>query len=193
LQLQQPHVVRLETRPPNIEGKGEVTPRDLVRNSLRMRPDRIIVGEVRGAEALDMLQAMNTGHEGSMTTIHSNSTRDALTRLEVTVTLAGFDIPVRALRQQISSAIHLVVQVQRLLGGRRKITRVSELTGMEGEQLQMHDLFTFEQTGVSEAGHAVGEFVATGIRPRSMERIEAVGLALPADLFTRRVLSAGRR
>ncbi|HSV14151.1 MAG TPA: CpaF family protein [Tepidisphaeraceae bacterium] len=192
LQLQQPHVVRLETRPPNIEGRGEVTPRDLVRNSLRMRPDRIIVGEVRGAEALDMLQAMNTGHEGSMTTIHANSTRDALSRLEVTVTLSGFDIPVRALRQQVASAIHLVVQVQRLLGGRRKVTRVSEITGMEGEQLQMHDIFVFEQTGVSEAGHATGEFRSTGIRPRCLERVEAAGLALPPDLFMRRVLATVR-
>jgi pilus assembly protein CpaF len=189
LQMQQPHTVRLETRPPNIEGKGEITQRDLVRNSLRMRPDRIIIGEVRGAEALDMLQAMNTGHEGSMTTIHANSARDALSRLEVTVTLAGFDIPVRALRQQISSALHLVIQAQRLLGGRRKITRVSEINGMEGDQIQMHDIFVFEQRGVNERGNAVGDFIATGIRPRCLERIESRGVRMAADMFTRRVMS----
>jgi pilus assembly protein CpaF len=193
LQLQQPHVVRLETRPVNARGRGEVTSRDLVRNSLRMRPDRIIVGEVRGAEALDMLQAMNTGHEGSMTTIHANSPRDALSRLELTVALAGFDIPVRALRQQVASAIHLVVQVQRLLGGQRKVTRVSELTGMEGEQLQMHDIFVFEQTGVSDAGHTIGQFRATGIRPRCLERMEALGITLSPHLFTRRALAAARQ
>jgi pilus assembly protein CpaF len=189
LQLQQPHVVRLETRPPNIEGAGEVTQRDLVRNSLRMRPDRIIVGEVRSAEALDMLQAMNTGHEGSMTTIHANSARDALSRLEVTVSMAGFDIPIRALRQQIASALHLVVQAQRLMGGRRKIVSVSEITGMEGDQIQMHDLFVFEQTGVDENGQATGRFTATGIRPRVIQRIEHAGMRLPAEWFARRVIS----
>src|SRR5687767_2672189 len=188
LQLQQPHVVRLETRPANIEGAGEVTQRDLVKNSLRMRPDRIIIGEVRSAEALDMLQAMNTGQEGSMTTIHANSARDALSRLEVTVSMAGFDIPIRAMPQQISSALHLVIQVQRLMGGRRKITSVSEITGMEGEQIQMHDLFAFEQTGVDEAGHATGRFVATGIRPRLIQRIEHAGMRLPAEWFARRVI-----
>src|SRR5438045_3846492 len=156
LQLQQTHVIRLETRPPNIEGSGEVTQRDLVRNSLRMRPDRIVIGEVRSSEALDMLQAMNTGHEGSMTTVHANSARDALSRLEVTVSMAGFDIPIRALRQQIASALHLVIQAQRMMGGKRKIVSVSEITGMEGEQIQMHDLFIFEQTGVDENGHAAG-------------------------------------
>jgi pilus assembly protein CpaF len=188
LQLQQPHVVRLETRPPNIEGAGEVTQRDLVRNSLRMRPDRIIIGEVRSAEALDMLQAMNTGHEGSMTTIHANSARDALSRLEVTVSMAGFDIPIRALRQQISSALHVVVQAQRLMGGKRKIVSVSEITGMEGDQIQTHDLFLFEQTGVDEHGHAQGRFIATGIRPRLMQRIEHAGLRLPPEWFARRVI-----
>ncbi len=188
LQLQQPHVVRLETRPPNIEGAGEVTQRDLVRNALRMRPDRIIIGEVRSAEALDMLQAMNTGHEGSMTTIHANSARDALSRLEVTVSMAGFDIPIRALRQQISSALNLVVQAQRLMGGRRKITSISEITGMEGEQIQMHDLFLYEQTGVDENGQAVGRFVATGIRPRLVTKIEHAGMKLPTDWFARRVI-----
>ena len=189
LQLQQPHVVRLETRPPNIEGKGEITQRDLVRNALRMRPDRIIVGEVRGGEALDMLQAMNTGHEGSMTTIHANSTRDALARLEVTIALAGFDIPVRAMRQQISSAIHLVLQTQRLFGGRRKLVEVSEISGMEGEQVQMHQVFVYQQTGVGADGHAVGRFTATGIRPRCLERIEHFGIKLPADSFAERILT----
>src|SRR5688572_12924051 len=189
LQLQQPHVVRLETRPPNIEGAGEVTQRDLVKNSLRMRPDRIIIGEVRSAEALDMLQAMNTGHEGSMTTIHANSARDALSRLEVTVSMAGFDIPMRALRQQISSALHVIVQAQRLMGGKRKIVSVSEITGMEGDQIQTHDLFVYEQTGVDDHGQAQGRFIATGIRPRLMQRIEHAGLRLPPEWFARRVIS----
>jgi pilus assembly protein CpaF len=186
LQLQQPHVVRLETRPTNTEGKGEVTQRDLVKNCLRMRPDRIIIGEVRGAEALDMLQAMNTGHEGSMTTIHANSTRDALGRLEVMIAMAGYDIPMRALRSQIASAISVIVQARRLTGGRRKVVSVSEITGMEGEQIQMHDLFTYEQTGVDADGHATGRFNATGIRPRCADRIENRGIRLPSDLFLRR-------
>jgi pilus assembly protein CpaF len=189
LQLQQPHVVRLETRPPNIEGKGEVTQRDLVRNCLRMRPDRIIIGEVRSGEALDMLQAMNTGHEGSMTTIHANTTRDALSRLEVMVAMAGFDIPVRVIRQQIASAIHLVIQAARLLGGKRKIISVSEITGMEGERVQMHELFCFEQTGVSEDGNAQGRFIASGIRPHILEQIKHRGIKLPDELFAQRVLS----
>jgi pilus assembly protein CpaF len=191
LQLQQPHVVRLETRPPNIEGKGEVTQRDLVRNALRMRPDRIVIGEVRSGEALDMLQAMNTGHEGSMTTIHANAPRDAISRLEVMIAMAGFDIPVRAIRQQISSAVQLVIQARRLTGGKRKVTCVSEITGMEGEQIQMQQLFTFEQAGVSPEGHATGEFVATGIRPKCMERIEHRGIELAGELFERRVLGEG--
>ena len=188
LQLQQPHVVRLETRPSNVEGKGEVTQRDLVKNSLRMRPDRIIIGEVRGGESLDMLQAMNTGHEGSMTTIHANSTRDALGRLEVMIAMAGYDIPLRALRQQVSSALQIVVQSRRLPGGKRKVVSVSEISGMEGEQIQMHDLFVFEQTGVDLDGHAVGKFYATGIRPRCAERIEHRGIQLPVELFQRRVI-----
>lgn len=189
LQLQQPHVVRLETRPPNIEGRGEITQRDLVKNCLRMRPDRIIIGEVRAGEALDMLQAMNTGHDGSMTTIHSNSTRDALARLEVMVAMAGYDIPLRALRQQTASAIQVIVQATRLPGGKRRVTRVSEITGMEGEQIQMHDLFSFEQSGVDENGHAKGQFVCHGIRPRVMDRIENRGIRLPGDLFQRRVIA----
>jgi pilus assembly protein CpaF len=191
LQLQQPHVVRLETRPPNLEGRGEVAQRDLVKNSLRMRPDRIIIGEVRGPEALDMLQAMNTGHEGSMTTIHANTTRDALSRLEVMIAMAGYDIPLRALRSQISSAVQVVVQVRRLPGGRRKVVSVSELSGMEGEQIQMHDLFLFEQSGVDTDGHALGRFSATGIRPRCAERIDHRGIRLPTELFQRRTIEMG--
>jgi pilus assembly protein CpaF len=188
LQLQQPHVVRLETRPNNIEGKGEVSQRELVRNSLRMRPDRIIIGECRGPEALDMLQAMNTGHEGSMTTVHANNTRDALGRLEIMVAMAGFDLPAKALRTQIASAINIVVQARRLTGGKRKVVSVSEIVGMEGELVQMHDVFTFEQRGVDETGHAIGYFRVHGIRPRCADRIEARGLRLPPDLFARRDL-----
>jgi pilus assembly protein CpaF len=186
LQLQQPHVVRLETRPMNIEGKGEVTQRDLVKNCLRMRPDRIIIGEVRSGEALDMLQAMNTGHEGSMTTVHANTPRDALSRLEVMIAMAGYDIPMRALRNQIASAMQIVVQSRRLPGGRRKVTSVSEISGMEGEQIQMHDIFTYEQTGVDADGHATGHFSSMGIRPRVLERIESRGIKLPSDMFMRR-------
>jgi pilus assembly protein CpaF len=188
LQLQQPHVVRLETRPPNVEGKGEVNQRDLVKNCLRMRPDRIIIGECRGAEALDMLQAMNTGHEGSMTTVHANNTRDALGRIEVMVAMAGYDIPTKAMRTQIASALQIVVQSRRLTGGRRKVVSVSEISGMEGDNVQMHDLFMFEQAGVDGDGHAVGRFVCTGIRPRVAERIEHRGIRLPGDLFLRRVI-----
>jgi pilus assembly protein CpaF len=188
LQLQQPHVVRLETRPQNIEGKGEVTQRDLVKNCLRMRPDRIIIGEVRSGEALDMLQAMNTGHEGSMTTVHANNARDALGRLEVMIAMAGYDIPMRALRTQVASALQLVVQARRLTGGRRKVVSVSEITGMEGEAIQMHDLFVFEQNGVDNDGYATGNFVCKGIRPRCAERIEHRGIRLPADLFQQRTI-----
>ncbi len=189
LQMQQPHVVRLETRPSNIEGKGEVTQRDLVKNCLRMRPDRIIVGETRGPEALDMLQAMNTGHEGSMTTVHANNTREALGRLEIMIAMAGYEIPMRALRQQIAGAIQIVVQVSRLPGGKRKVTRVSEITGMEGEQIQMHDIFSYEQKGVDDGGNAVGTFTVCGIRPRCCEKIESRGIMLPGDLFMRREIN----
>ena len=188
LQLQQPHVVRLETRPSNIEGKGEVTARDLVRNSLRMRPDRIIIGETRGSEAIDMLQAMNTGHDGSMTTVHANTPRDALSRLEVLVAMAGYDIPPRGLRQQISSAVNVIVQASRLAGGKRKVTYVSEIGGMEGETIQMQNLFTFEQTGVDGDGNAQGGFVCHGIRPACSDRIEHRGLRLPSDMFAARRL-----
>jgi len=179
LQMQQPHVVRLETRPPNIEGRGEITQRDLVRNSLRMRPDRIIIGECRAGETLDMLQAMNTGHEGSMTTIHANNTRDAIARLEVMIMMAGYDIPIRAVRQQISAAVQLIVQAQRLPGGLRKITRVSEIAGMEKDSILLHDIFSFEQEGVDENGVATGNFVCQGLRPKCAERIETRGVKLP--------------
>jgi pilus assembly protein CpaF len=183
LQLQQDHVVRLETRPPNIEGRGEVTQRALVRNSLRMRPDRIIVGEVRGAEALDMLQAMNTGHEGSMTTIHSNSPRDALTRLENMVGMAGFNLPPKVMRQQISSAIAVVIQIARLSDGRRRIISVQELTGMETDMITMQEIFTYEQTGITEDGSVVGYFRATGIRPKFITRLKTRGIVIDEDIF----------
>jgi pilus assembly protein CpaF len=188
LQLQQPHIVRLETRPSNTEGKGEVSQRELVKNCLRMRPDRIIIGECRGGEAMDMLQAMNTGHEGSMTTVHANNTRDAMARLEVMIAMAGYDIPTRPLRTQIANAIQIVIQARRVTGGRRKVTAVSEIVGMEGDNIQMHDLFAYEQSGVDAEGHAVGRFISTGIRPKVAERIESRGTKLPADLFARRVL-----
>jgi len=192
LQLQQPHVVRMETRPANIEGEGEVTTRDLVRNALRMRPDRIIVGECRGAEALDMLQAMNTGHEGSLTTIHANSPRDALSRLEMMVGMAGFDLPVWVIRKQVASSINVVVQVARLVGGERKIIRIAEITGMEGEVLSMHDLFEFQQTGVDENRVAQGHFRSTGIRPVLLEKLAACGIALPVELFQRKILNTSQ-
>jgi pilus assembly protein CpaF len=188
LQLQQPHVVRMETRAANLEGHGEVTTRDLVRNALRMRPDRIIVGECRGAEALDMLQAMNTGHEGSLTTIHANSPRDALSRLEVMVGMAGFDLPVWVIRRQVASAINVVVQVARLVGGPRKIVRVSEITGIEGDVLSMHDIFEFRQTGVNENRVAQGYFCATGIVPECSRKLESCGIALSGEMFERRIL-----
>ena len=185
LRLQQPHLARMETRPNNIEGVGEVTTRDLMRNALRMRPDRIIIGECRGPEALDMLQAMNTGHEGSMTTIHANDTRDALSRLEMMVGMAGFDLPIWIIRRQITSAIQIVVQVARLLGGTRKIVKISEITGMEGEVITMHDLFGYKQTGVDGNGTAQGHFFTSGIRPRCLERLETCGIKLPFEMFER--------
>jgi pilus assembly protein CpaF len=183
LQLQQEHVVRLETRPPNIEGRGEVTQRDLVKNALRMRPDRIILGEVRAGEAFDMLQAMNTGHEGSMTTVHANSSRDALSRVEQMIGMSGIDIPARSARAQIASAMHVVVQVARLADGRRKVISVSELTGMEGEVITMQEIFRFRQSGVDSEGVVKGRFEATGIRPRFLDQVMAHGLSLSADLF----------
>jgi pilus assembly protein CpaF len=188
LQLQRTHVVRLETRPPNIEGKGHVTQRDLVINSLRMRPDRIVVGEVRGQEALDMLQAMNTGHEGSMTTIHANTPRDALRRLENMVSMAGMNIPIKAIREQISSALDILIQIGRLLGGPRKIVSIAEITGMEGDTVCLNDIFRFQQQGVDENGNAYGRFESCGVRPRIVDKLQAMGVQLPADLFHRRVL-----
>jgi pilus assembly protein CpaF len=188
LQLQQDHVVRLETRPPNIEGKGEVTTRDLVRNSLRMRPDRVVIGECRGPEALDMLQAMNTGHEGSMTTLHANSPRDALARLENMIMMGGFELPVKALRQQISSAIDLIIQANRLQGGPRKVTCICEVIGMEQEIIVMQDIFKFQQLGIDQNGRSFGQFMATGVRPTFMHKLESAGIRLAGNLFQERVL-----
>jgi pilus assembly protein CpaF len=188
LQLQQDHVVRLETRPPNIEGRGEVAARDLVRNALRMRPDRIIIGECRGAETLDMIQAMNTGHEGSMTTVHANTPRDALSRLETMISMAGLELPIRALRQQFASAVDLIIQGNRLQGGPRKLTSISEVVNMEGDTIIMQEIFAFKQIGVDANGRAFGEFIATGIRPTFMDRLERAGCPLPADMFRQRVL-----
>jgi len=189
LQLQREHVVRLETRPPNIEGEGRVTQRDLLRNSLRMRPDRIVIGEVRGDEALDMLQAMNTGHEGSMTTVHANSPRDALRRIENMVSMAGINYPVRAIREQTSSALNVLVHVERLTGGVRKITHIVEITGMEGDVVCLHDIFRFNQTGVDENGNACGQFETCGVRPRLLERLKAHGVDMPPNMFHQRVLA----
>ena len=183
LQLRQPHVVRLETRPPNIEGKGEVTQRALVRNALRMRPDRIILGEVRGAEALDMLQAMNTGHEGSLATIHSNAPRDALSRLENMVGMAGVNLTPRATRQQVCAAVTVVLQVSRLTDGARKLVSMQEITGMEGDIIAMQEIFRFEQTGVDAGSRVLGHFCATGVRPRFAERLRMFGVAVPDAVF----------
>ena len=183
LQLQQEHVVRLETRPPNIEGRGRITQRDLVRNALRMRPDRIIVGEVRGDEALDMLQAMNTGHDGSMTTIHANTPRDSLSRLETMVLMAGLELPEKAIREQIASALNVVVQIARLTDGRRRVTNVAEIVGMEGNVVTMQDIFVFERLGVSEDGTVLGRFKPTGIRPKFTERLFLAGVHLPPGIF----------
>jgi len=180
LQLQQPHIVRLETRPPNIEGKGEVTQRDLVKNALRMRPDRIVIGEVRGGETIDMLQAMNTGHDGSLTTVHANSPRDALARLETMIQMNGMRLSDRAMRQQIASAVNVVIQVSRLTDGTRRITSISEITGMEGDTTAMQEIFKFEQTGVETTGKVMGHFRASGVRPRFAERLKQYGMVLPA-------------
>lgn len=185
LQLKQAHWVRLETRPPNIEGKGQITQRDLLRNALRMRPDRIIVGEVRGGEALDMLQAMNTGHEGSLTTAHANSPRDALARVETMVLMAGMDLPSRAIREQMASAFHLLVHLARFSDGTRKILKVAEITGMEGDIITMQDVVVFVQTGVSAEGLVQGRFTFTGLRPRFYDRLKALGIDLPLAIFVR--------
>ncbi len=183
LMLRQRHVVRLETRPPNIEGKGAVRQRDLVVNALRMRPDRIIVGEVRSDEALDMLQAMNTGHDGGLTTVHANSSRDALYRLDTMVAMANLNIPERAVRQQIASALNLIIQVTRLSDGTRKVTAVTEVTGMEGDLVSLQDIFVFERTGLRRDGKVCGRFRATGIRPRCSERLQSFGIQLPVEMF----------
>lgn len=183
LQMQQEHVIRLESRPPNIEGKGMITIRDLVRNSLRMRPERIVVGEVRSGEALDMLQAMNTGHDGSITTGHANSPRDMLSRLETMVLMAGMDLPVRAIREQIASAIDLIVQQTRMRDGSRKITHITEVQGMEGDVIILQDLFVYDQTGVDAEGKVMGTFRPTGIRPKFMQKLEAQGIKIPLEVF----------
>jgi pilus assembly protein CpaF len=188
LQLQQDHTVRLETRPPNIEGKGAITATDLVRNALRMRPERIIIGECRGAETLDMLQAMNTGHEGSLTTIHANTPRDAVARIETMITMAGFELPLKALRQQIASAVDLIVQANRLQGGPRKITHITEILGMEQDTIVMQDIYHYEKEGIDESGRAFGRFEATGVRPNFMDRLEAAGVRLPSSAFRQRVM-----
>jgi pilus assembly protein CpaF len=183
LQLHQEHVARLETRPPNVEGKGAIRQRQLMINALRMRPDRIVVGEVRGEEALDMLQAMNTGHDGSLTTVHANTPRDALTRIETMIAMGATNLPERAMRQQISSAIQLVVQQTRLSDGSRKITSISEITGMEGDVITMQEIFVFDKVGVTQDGKVIGRFRATGVRPKACERLKASGIHLPADMF----------
>jgi pilus assembly protein CpaF len=185
LQLWQEHIVRLETRPANIEGKGKVATRDLVINCLRMRPDRIIVGEVRGAEALDMLQAMNTGHDGSLTTAHSNSPRDTLFRIETMVLMAGFDLPLRAIREQISNAIQLIVHQERFKDGTRKITNVTEITGMEGDKISLQDLFLYEKRGIDDQGRIIGRHVPTGVVPKFIDKIESAGIFLPHQIFRR--------
>jgi pilus assembly protein CpaF len=183
LQLQQQHVLRLETKSANVDGSGETTVRDLVRNSLRMRPDRIVVGECRGGEALDMLQAMNTGHDGSLTTLHSNSPRDALSRLETMVLMAGVELPLKVIRQQVSSAVDLIIQQSRLKDGNRKVTAITEVAGMEGDIIVLTDIFKFEPTGIGEGGKILGELKATGIRPQFSPRLEAAGFKLSGDIY----------
>jgi pilus assembly protein CpaF len=183
LQLHQEHVVRLETRPANVEGKGAIKQRQLVVNALRMRPDRIVVGEVRSEEALDMLQAMNTGHDGSLTTVHANTPRDALSRIETMVAMGATNLPEKALRQQIASAIQIVVQQTRLADGSRKVTNISEITGMEGDIITMQDIFVFEKAGITKEGKVAGRFRATGVRPKCAERMRGAGILLPTDMF----------
>ncbi len=188
LQLQQDHVVRLETRPPNIEGKGQVTATDLVKNCLRMRPERIIIGECRGPEALDMLQAMNTGHDGSLTTTHANSPRDCIGRLETMILMSGFELPIKAMRTQIASAVHLIIQANRLQGGPRKVTHITEVVGMENDVIVMQDIFRYVQDGIDENGRAIGRFVCTGVRPKCLDQLTAAGIKLPASIFQERVM-----
>jgi len=188
LQLQQDHIVRLETRPANIEGTGAITATDLVRNALRMRPERIIIGECRGGETLDMLQAMNTGHDGSLTTVHANTPRDAIARLETLVMMAGYDLPVKAIRQQISGAVHVLIQANRLQGGPRRVTAITEVVGMEGDTIVLQDIFRYVQEGIDESGKAFGHFEATGVRPSFMSKLEASGVRLPASTFRERII-----
>lgn len=188
LQLQQEHVVRLETRPPNIEGKGAITATDLVKNALRMRPERIIIGECRGGETLDMLQAMNTGHAGSLTTLHANTPRDAIARIETMITMSGAEMPLKALRQQISSAVDLIIQANRMQGGPRKITHITEVVGMEQETIIMQDIYAYKKLGIDENGRTYGRFEATGVRPTFMDRLESAGVRLPASAFRQRVM-----
>lgn len=188
IQLQQEHVLRLETRPPNIEGKGQVTATDLVKNALRMRPDRIIIGECRGGEALDMLQAMNTGHDGSLTTVHANNPRDAISRIETLVNMSGIELPMSALRKQIASAVHLIIQASRLQGGPRKVTYITEIVGMEQDVIVMQDIFRFVQEGIDSNGKAVGHFQSTGVRPKCIEHLESAGVRLPPSIFAERTL-----
>ena len=188
VQLQQDHVVRLETRPANIEGSGAITATDLVRNALRMRPERIIIGECRGPETLDMLQAMNTGHEGSLTTIHANTPRDALARMETLIMMAGFEMPIKAMRQQMASAVDVIIQTNRLQGGKRRVTHITELVGMEQDTVVMQDIYLYEQDGIDESGTARGKFIATGVRPNFMDRLESAGVRLPASAFRQRTM-----
>ncbi|MDA0657757.1 MAG: CpaF family protein [Planctomycetota bacterium] len=188
LQLQQEHIVRLETRPANIEGKGAITATDLVKNALRMRPERIIIGECRGPETLDMLQAMNTGHEGSMTTTHANTPRDCIARMETMIMMSGFDLPIKAMRQQIASAVDLIIQASRLQGGSRRVTHITEVVGMEQDTVVMQDIYRYEQEGLDETGRARGKFIATGVRPNFMDRLEQAAVRLPASAFRERVM-----
>ncbi|MFL5340022.1 MAG: CpaF family protein [Gemmataceae bacterium] len=188
LQLQQEHVVRLETRPPNIEGKGAVTTRDLVKNALRMRPERIIIGECRGGETLDMLQAMNTGHAGSMTTLHANNVRDALARLETMIMMAGFELPIKAMRTQVASAVDLIIQANRLQGGPRRVTSITEVMNMEQDVIIMQEIFRYKQVGIDQNGRAYGQFESTGVRPSFVNRLESKGVKLPSNMFQERVL-----
>jgi len=190
LQLQQPHIVQLESRPANVDGRGQVTIRDLVRNALRMRPDRIVIGECRGAEALDMLQAMNTGHDGSLTTLHANSPRDTLARLETMIMMAGVELPLKAMRQQVASAIQLIIQTNRLQGGARRVTSITEVVGMEGEVIVLQEIFRFAQMGVDASGKTRGRFEAAGVRPKVVQRLETAGIRLPEDLFAERSVGA---
>lgn len=188
IQLQQEHVVRLETRPANIEGKGAISATDLVRNALRMRPERIIIGECRGPETLDMLQAMNTGHDGSLTTLHANTPRDAIARMETMIMMAGFELPIKAMRQQITSAVHLIIQANRLQGGIRRVTHITEVVGLEQDTVVMQDIFRYVQEGIDETGRARGRFEATGVRPTFMQKLESAGVRLPASTFRQRVM-----